>query len=95
MNATTNPKDNPEANPKRGSESDPPDAGPHDHNEAPAPDSTEKVSRGAQGRYGVSEEGHEGPTVADTSQSPKDSDQIARDADRDAEVKNTGEDLGG
>jgi hypothetical protein len=55
------------------------------------PDSEEHMSRGAHGRYGIEEEEN---NEAPPPRSPKTPDQIERDAARDAEVRNTGEDLG-
>jgi hypothetical protein len=57
------------------------------------PDSEEKMSRGAHGRYGVEEESADKST-GEMFEMPKTPDEIERDAARDAEVKNTGEDLG-
>lgn len=54
------------------------------------PDTEEHLSRGAHGRYGLEEEVNEPPPVSHV----KTPDEIERDAARDAEVKNTGEDLG-
>jgi hypothetical protein len=56
------------------------------------PDSEEHISRGAHGRYGIEEESNDPPLESHV---PKTRDEIERDAARDAEVRNTGEDLGG
>jgi hypothetical protein len=53
----------------------------------------EPPGQGAHGRYGIEEEPNE-PAVVNSPRTAKDPDEIARDAARDAEVKNTGEDLG-
>jgi hypothetical protein len=61
-------------------------------NPANIPDSPEEISHGAHGRYGVEEEPTENSEPL--SHVPKSAEEIARDRERDAETKNTGEDLG-
>jgi hypothetical protein len=96
MTAETDPKHNPHdiaTNP--GSES--PGQGPRDRDRhaEPPPDSPEEMAQGAHGRYGIEEESIESPSLTDASRIRKDPDEISRDAARDAEVRNTGEDVGG
>lgn len=56
-----------------------------------AAETHDEHARGAQGRYGVAEEPEE--NSAPIPEVPKTADQLARDRDRDKEVRETGEDL--